>query len=314
MSEAIKTYDVIVIGAGPAGLTAALYASRANLAVAVLERGVPGGELINTATVENYPGYKSISGPDLANKMYESAMQFGAEYVFGNVKKVTPGKPYHLIETDNGSFKAKAIVIATGSVHRTLDVPGEEEYNGHGVSYCAVCDGAFYKGRDIKVVGGGDSAVEEGSYLTQFANSVDIIHRRDQLRAQKILQDRAFANDKISFTWDSVVKEIKGDGKQVTSILVENVKTNEVTEVPAGGVFIYVGLLPNSEAFRDLGITDEEGWILTDENMATAVPGIFACGDVRKKKLRQVSTAVGDAGSAGQEAYQYVEALESEIE
>lgn len=304
-----KEYDVIVVGSGPAGMTAALYASRANLSVLLLERGVPGGELINTADVENYPGFTNIQGPDLANKMYESAMQFGVDYAYGLVKNVEVGETKHVIHTDSEAFAAPAIIIATGSVHRNLNVPGEETYAGRGVSYCAVCDGAFFRDKEIKVVGGGDSAVEEGTYLTQFGKRVNIIHRRDELRAQKILQNRAMKNDKVAFTWDTVVTEIQGDGKKVTGVTLQNTKTGEKTVEPADGVFIYVGLLPNSEPFQDLGIMDEEGWIITDENMHTQIPGIFAVGDVRQKKLRQISTAVGDGGIGGQEAYNYIEAL-----
>ncbi|AMC00050.1 thioredoxin reductase [Aerococcus urinaehominis] len=294
-------------------MTAALYASRANLNVLMLERGVPGGELINTAEIENYPGFKHISGPDLANNMYESAMQFGVSYAYGQVKNFIPadqaGGDHQVITESDQVYQAKAVIIATGSVHRNLDVPGEEKYNGRGVSYCAVCDGAFFQDKNLKVVGGGDSAVEEGTFLTQYADTVNIVHRRDQLRAQKILQDRAFANDKVSFNWNQVVKEIKGDDLTVTGVVLEDTQTGEQHEEPADGVFIYVGLLPNTEPFRDLGITDEEGWIITDENMHTKIPGVFAVGDVRQKKLRQVSTAVGDGGAGGQEAYHYLESL-----
>ncbi|MDO4670923.1 MAG: thioredoxin-disulfide reductase [Aerococcus sp.] len=309
MSEEMKSYDVVVVGSGPAGLTAALYASRANLSVLVLERGVPGGELLNTAEVENYPGFKHIQGADLATEMYDSAMQFGAEYAYGVVKQIEPGTPYHTIHTDSATYRAKAIVLATGAVHRNLNVPGEQEYQGRGVSYCAVCDGAFFKNKNVKVIGGGDSAVEEGTYLTQFANGVNLVHRRNQLRAQKILQDRAFSNDKMSFTWDSEVKRIEGDGTKVTKIIVANKENGNEEEIPADGVFIYIGLVPNTDGLKDLGITDEEGWILTNEEMKTTVPGIFAAGDVRKKHLRQISTAVGDGGIAGQGAYDYITSL-----
>lgn len=302
-------YDVIVIGSGPAGMTAALYASRANLSVLLLERGVPGGELINTADVENYPGFTSIQGPDLANKMYESAVQFGVEYAYGLVQGIESQENVHIVKTDSETYSAYAVVIATGSVHRHLNVPGEEEYAGRGVSYCAVCDGAFFRDKSLKVIGGGDSAVEEGTYLTQFADQVNIVHRRDQLRAQQILQNRAKENDKVDFTWDSVVKEIQGDGTKVTGLVLENTKTGEISQRDTDGVFIYVGLLPNTEAFQNLGITDAEGWIETDENMHTQIPGIFAVGDVRAKKLRQISTAVGDGGIGGQEAYNYVESI-----
>lgn len=207
------------------------------------------------------------------------------------------------------TYQAKAIIIATGSVHRKLGVPGEDKYSGRGVSYCAVCDGAFFRDKDLRVIGGGDSAVEEGTYLTQFGKNVNIVHRRDELRAQKILQDRAMSNDKVDFTWDTVVKEIKGDDMKVTGLAVENVKTGEITDVDTDGVFIYVGLIPNTEAFADLNITDEEGWVITDEDMQTNIPGIFAIGDVRQKKLRQISTAVGDGAIGGQEAFNYIETL-----
>jgi len=243
-------YDTIIIGAGPAGMTAALYAARSNLKVALIEGGLPGGQMNNTSDIENYPGYANISGPELAEKMFE-------------------------------------------------------ELNSRGVSYCAVCDGAFFRDQDLLVVGGGDSAVEEALFLTRFAKTVTIVHRRDQLRAQKVLQDRAFANEKISFIWDSVVKEIKGENR-VESVVFENVKTGQVTEQAFGGVFIYVGLDPLSDFVKELNIQDQAGWIVTDNHMKTAVDGIFAVGDVRLKDLRQVTTAVGDGAIAGQEAYKFI--------
>lgn len=306
MEQQEKIYDVIIIGAGPGGMTAALYASRANLSTLVLERGVPGGELINTAEVENYPGFDSIMGPELADKMYKGAMRFGAEYAYGDVKGITIEEPYRIVEAGKKRFKAKAIIIATGSYHRKLNVPGEDQYNGRGVSYCAVCDGAFFRNKELVVVGGGDSAVEEGTYLTQFAE-VDIIHRRDQLRAQKILQDRAFKNEKVDFVWNTVVEEIEGDGNKVTGVRLKDVNTGESFDRPTDGVFVYVGILPQTDAFRDLGITDDEGWIITNEYMETNIPGILAIGDVRQKTLRQITTAVGDGGEAGNRVYHYVE-------
>lgn len=307
MEQTEKIYDVVIIGAGPGGMTAALYASRSNLKTLILERGVPGGELINTAEVENYPGYDSILGPELADKMYNSSMRFGAEHAYGDVKGIKQEGHYHIIEAGKKSYKTKSVIIATGSQHRKLNVPGEEEYAGRGVSYCAVCDGAFFRNKELVVVGGGDSAVEEGTYLTQFAN-VDIVHRRDELRAQKILQDRAFKNEKVDFVWDTVVEGIEGDGTKVTGVAVKNIKTGEVDVHAADGVFVYVGILPQTDAFVDLDITDEEGWILTNEYMETTVPGIFAVGDVRKKSLRQITTAVGDGAEAGNRAFTYVEA------
>ena len=305
-----KEYDVIVIGAGPGGMTAALYASRANLKVLMLDRGIYGGQMNNTAEVENYPGYKSILGPDLAEKMYESTIQFGAEYAYGNVESVElVADNLKLVKTDSDEYQAPVVIIATGSQHRKLGVPGEEEYGGRGVSYCAVCDGAFFRDKKVAVVGGGDSAIEEGIYLTQLAQNVNVIHRRDQLRAQAIIQQRAFANDKMTFTWDTVVKEIKGDGQKVTGLLVHNKKTGEDSEIEASGVFIYVGIEPMTEAFQNLGITDEAGWIETNDRMDTKIPGIYALGDVRKKNLRQITTAVGDGGIAGQEAFNYLQTI-----
>lgn len=303
-----KKYDVIVIGAGPGGMTAALYASRANLKVALLDRGIYGGNMNNTAEIENYPGFEMIMGPDLSEKMYKSATNFGAEFVYGNVEGVeVVDDKTKIVKTDNGDLEAPVVIIATGSESRKLGVTGEEQYSGRGVSYCAVCDGAFYKNRDVVVIGGGDSAVEEGLYLANLTDSVDVIHRRDSLRAQKILQDRAFANDKMHFTWDTVVEEIVGDDMKVTGVKAKNVKTGEEKIIPASGVFIYVGSTPMTEPFKDLGITDEKGWIVTNDNMETSIPGIYAIGDVRQKHLRQITTAVGDGGIAGQAAFDYVE-------
>lgn len=307
-SKQIIEADVLVIGAGPGGMTAALYASRANLKTILIEKGAPGGELINTADVENYPGYTKISGPDLAQNFYDSAMAFGAQHEFGDVSSVSLEGDMKQVHLGDKIYQAPVVILATGAHHRELQVPGEDTLNGRGVSYCAVCDGFFFRDKDIVVVGGGDSAVEEGTYLTQFAKSVSIIHRRDELRAQKILQDRAFANDKVHFIWDTVVEEIQGD-QAVTGVRVRNVKTDEREELPIDGVFIYVGLVPNSALVKDLGITDDQGWIVTNEKMETKVPGVFAVGDVRYKHLRQVATAVGDGSIAGQGAYDYIQAL-----
>ncbi|MBF0700602.1 thioredoxin-disulfide reductase [Ligilactobacillus murinus] len=304
-----KKYDVIVIGAGPGGLTAGLYASRANLSVLILDRGIYGGQMNNTAEVENYPGFKSILGPDLAEKMYQGATQFGAEYAYGSVEKVEVNGDLKQVITDSETYEAPVVIIATGSQYRKLGVEGEVEYAGRGVSYCAVCDGAFFKDQPLAVIGGGDSAVEEGGYLAKLASNVNIIHRRDQLRAQKILQERAFANDKIDFTWDTVVTKINGDGQKVTSVSTHNKKTGEDGELKVNGVFIYVGVIPLSEPFKELGITDEQGWIKTDELMQTSLPGVYAIGDVRAKELRQITTAVGDGSIAGQQAFNYLESL-----
>lgn len=298
-------YDTIIIGSGPAGMTAALYAARSNLKVALLERGIPGGQMNNTSDIENYPGYANISGPELAEKMFEPLEKLGVEHLFGYVKKIEDHGNVKKVFTEDEVFETKTVIIASGAFHRHLGVLGEEELNSRGVSYCAVCDGAFFRDEDLLVVGGGDSAVEEAVFLTRFAKTVTIIHRRDELRAQKVLQDRAFANEKIRFIWGSVVKEIKGD-KRVSSVIVENVKTGEISEHEFGGVFIYVGLEPVSEFVKDLGITNEAGWIVTDNHMKTVISGIYAIGDVREKNLRQVTTAVGDGAIAGQEVYKYI--------
>ncbi|MDN5013413.1 thioredoxin-disulfide reductase [Streptococcus sp. SN3] len=299
-------YDTIIIGAGPAGMTAALYAARSNLKVALLERGIPGGQMNNTADIENYPGYANISGPELAEKMFEPLENLGVEHLFGLVEKIEDRGDFKEIITEDERFEAKTVIIASGANHRHLGVPGEEDYNSRGVSYCAVCDGAFFRDEDLLVVGGGDSAVEEAIFLTRFAKSVTIVHRRDELRAQKVLQDRAFANEKIRFVWDSVVESIHGDERKVTGVTFKNVKTGELSQAEFGGIFIYVGLDPVSEFAADLGITDEAGWILTDHQMKTSVAGIYAVGDVRQKDLRQITTAVGDGAIASQEAYKYL--------
>lgn len=301
--------DVIIIGAGPAGMTAALYAARANLKVVMIERGAPGGQMNNTAEVENYPGFDSILGPDLAYKMYENATKFGTENAYGIVKEIKDGGSYKEVITDDKTYQAKTVIIATGCDHRKLGVPGEDDYAGRGVSYCAVCDGAFFRDKKLVVVGGGDSAVEEAIYLTQFAKEVVIIHRRDQLRAQKIIQNRAFANKKISFIWDSVVEEIEGNERVVESVKVKNVKTGEESSVATDGVFIYVGLDPLTQPFESAGILNEHGWIETNDEMETKIPGVFAVGDVREKNLRQITTAVGEGSIAGQNAFSYIENL-----
>ena len=298
-------YDTIIIGAGPAGMTAALYAARSNLKVALIEGGLPGGQMNNTSDIENYPGYANISGPELAEKMFEPLENLGVEHLYGFVENIEDHGDVKKVITADEEFETRTVIVATGSKHRLLGVPGEEELNSRGVSYCAVCDGAFFRDQDLLVVGGGDSAVEEAIFLTQFAKSVTIVHRRDELRAQKVLQDRAFANDKINFIWDSVVREIKGENR-VESVVIENVKSGQVTEHAFGGVFIYVGLDPVSDFTKDLHIQDHAGWIVTDDHMKTSVAGVFAVGDVRQKDLRQVTTAVGDGAIAGQEAYKYI--------
>lgn len=304
-----KIYDVIIIGAGPAGMTAALYASRANLSTLMIERGIPGGQMANTEDIENYPGYDSILGPDLSQKMFDHSKAFGAEYAYGDVQSISDETEYKIVHAHNRDYKARAIILASGAQYKKIGVPGEEELGGRGVSYCAVCDGAFFKGKDLFVIGGGDSAVEEGVFLTRFANKVTIVHRRDELRAQKILQKRAFDNEKIDFIWNHTLKEItEKDGKVGGARLVSTIDGTE-TDHEIDGVFIYIGMNPITGFVQDLGITNEQGYIVTNEAMETNIPGIFAAGDVREKTLRQVVTATNDGSIAAQNAQHFIEGL-----
>ncbi|MBH0329788.1 thioredoxin reductase [Brevibacillus brevis] len=307
-----KVYDVIIAGAGPAGMTAAVYTSRANMSTLMLERGIPGGQMANTEDIENYPGFTSILGPDLSTKMFEHAQQFGAEYAYGEIKEIRDEEPYKRVITGDKEYLTKSVIVATGAEHRLLGVQGEKELSGRGVSYCAVCDGAFFRNKELVVVGGGDSAVEEAVFLTRFASKVTIVHRRDQFRAQKILQKRAFDNEKIEVIWDTELKEIRGEGK-VQAVLLQNTKTGEQREYPADGVFIYVGMDPLTASVRPLGITNDAGYVLTDEKMNTKVKGVFAAGDVREKMLRQVVTATGDGSIAAQSAQHFVEELNEKL-
>jgi len=312
MSEE-KIYDVVIIGAGPAGMTAAVYTSRANLATLMIERGIPGGQMANTEEVENYPGFDTILGPELSTKMFDHAKKFGAEYAYGDVSEIIDGEDYKTIKSGGKEYKTRAIIVSTGAEYKKMGVPGEKELGGRGVSYCAVCDGAFFKQKNLVVVGGGDSAVEEGVYLTRFADKVTIVHRRDKLRAQKILQDRAFANDKIDFIWNATVKEINEANGKVGSVTLQSTVDGTESEFEADGVFIYIGMLPLTKPFEALGILNEAGYIVTNENMETKVPGIFAAGDVREKTLRQIVTATGDGSIAAQAAQHYVEELIEKI-
>ncbi|SOC43057.1 thioredoxin-disulfide reductase [Ureibacillus acetophenoni] len=302
-------YDVAIIGAGPAGMTAAVYTSRANLSTIMLERGVPGGQIANTEEVENYPGYEKILGPDLSNKMFEHAKKFGAKYAYGDIKEIIDNGNYNIIKSENKEIKARAIIIATGAEYKKLGVPGESELGGRGVSYCAVCDGAFFKQRELLVIGGGDSAVEEGVFLTRYASKVTIVHRRDKLRAQKILQDRAFINEKIDFIWNHTVKEIHEENGKVSSVTLVNTEDGTEQQIKADGIFVYVGMVPLTKPFTNLGILNERGYIVTNEKMETNIPGIFAAGDVREKSLRQIVTATNDGSIAAQSVQQYVEGL-----
>ncbi len=308
-----RIYDCLIAGAGPAGMTAAVYAARANLDTLMLERGMPGGQMVDTEDIENYPGFATIKGQELSTKMFEHAQKFGAEYAYGDIKEAVDHGDYKEIHTGSQSYKAKTLIITTGAQYKKLGIPGETELTGRGVSYCAVCDGAFFKERELVVIGGGDSAVEEGIYLTRFAKKVTVIHRRDTLRAQKIIQDRAFQNEKMHFIWDTVVDEINNTDGKVGSVSMKNVKTGDKSEFTTDGVFVYIGMIPLTDPFVSLGIVDEDGYISTNENMETKVPGIYAAGDLRVKDLRQVVTATGDGSIAAETAQKYIEEMASPV-
>ncbi len=301
-----KVYDLIIIGAGPAGMTAAIYGSRANLSVLMLEKKFPGGQMLSTGEIENYTGYEEVSGPDLAEKMFEHSKKFGTEFSFGEITNISFEDNIKILETSTNKYKAKSVIIATGTEARLLGIPGETEFSSKGVSYCAVCDGAFYRNKNVVVIGGGDSAVEEALYLSNIVNKVTIIHRRDELRAQKILQERAFEKSNIEFIWDSIPISIFGERK-VSGIEIQNVKTKEVSKIETDGVFIYIGMNPQTAIFKKLGILDEYGYVISNEHLETKIQGIFVAGDVRQKEIRQVVTAASDGAISAQSAYKYVE-------
>jgi thioredoxin reductase (NADPH) len=301
-------YDVIIIGGGPAGLTAGLYSGRAKLNSLIIEKGLTGGLVTTTEWVENYPGFdEGILGAELAQKMEKQATRFGVEIKQGAVTGISVnGKIKKVILDDGSELESKAIILTTGAHPRYLKVPGEDEFRGRGVSYCATCDGAFFKGEKIAVVGGGDSAVQEAIFLTKFAEKVYIIHRRDKLRSEKILQERALNNPKIEMLWDSVVEKIEGE-YGVSKLQLKNVKTEEISSIDVQGVFIYIGYNPNTEFLAGLANLDEQNYLLTDENMATNSVGVYAAGDVRAKPLKQIATAVGDGATAAMSAEKYIE-------
>ncbi len=293
------TFDVIIIGGGPAGLAAAIYAGRAKLGGIILEKMSPGGQVLITDFVENYPGFvEGISGFELVEKFTEHAKRFGITVENGEVSSIEPvGAEFNLNLTDGRTITSKTVIITTGATHRKLGVKGEQELTGRGVSYCATCDGPFFKDQVVAVVGGGDSAVQEAIFLTKFAKKVYLIHRRDQLRAIKILQERAFSNDKIEFIWNSTVEEIKGKD-QVEAIKIVNKLTGETSCLNVDGVFIFIGIEPTTHFVKGLVDMDQRGFIKTDEWMRTSVKGIYAAGDCRKKPLLQIVTAVAEGATA----------------
>ena len=305
------SFDTIILGGGPAGLSAAIYASRGAVSTAIVDLNMLGGQPSNYLELENYPGFQVIGGYDLMEKFEEHADKFGVKKFPMQEIQTVDLKNKSLV-TNEYEFKAKTIIIATGAQPMKLGVPGEKEFVGRGVSYCAVCDGAFYKNKVVAVVGGGNAAVEEAMYLTKFADKVYVIHRRNELRADKIVQERAFKNDKIEFIWDSVVKEIKGDNLVNTAVL-ENVKTKETSNLSVNGVFPYIGMTPNVENISGQLQQDARGFIVTDETMATSVEGVFAIGDVRTTPLRQVITAAADGAIGAVYAVKYLESLKEVV-
>ena len=290
---------VIIMGSGPAGLTAALYTARAALSPLVISGNQLGGQVSVTSDVENYPGFPdSVTGPELVERMQKQAERFGARVMIDEVTRVElAGGPPFRLQTHGGEYEAEAVVIATGSSPRRLGVPGEETLIGRGVSFCATCDGFFFRGKDVVVVGGGESAVEEGLFLTKFATRVRIIHRRDELRAGETLKRRAAASDKVSFIWDSVVEEIRGTGK-VEAVRIKNLKTGEATELATDGVFVFIGNDPNSDLFKGQLAMDDRGYLITDKAMMTSVPGVFAAGEIQDPVYRQVASSVGQGCQA----------------
>jgi len=300
-------WDVAIIGAGPAGLSAGLYCARAKLSTVIIEKMYPGGQAALTDKIENYPGFpEGINGMQLTENMKQQAEKFGAKILNGEVQGIEKQGDTFYIKLKNETLEAATVILAMGAQARKLGIEDEERYIGRGISYCATCDGAFYTGSPVAMVGGGDTAIEEALFLTRFASKIYVIHRRDQLRATKILQERAFNNEKIEFVWNSVVKGIKGD-PMVQEVIVENVKTGEQRTLSVDGLFVAIGWVPNTGIVKDLLKLDEQGYIITDENMQTEIPGLFAAGDVRKKSLRQVVTAVADGAQAAVSVEKYLD-------
>ena len=300
-------YDLVIIGGGPAGLTAGLYAARARLNVILIEKIVPGGQVIISDLIENYPGFpEGISGPDLVQRMTDQVKRFDLNIENNEVIAIDLSNPVKKITLNDRTITTHTIIIATGASPKKLGVPGEDTFFGKGISSCATCDAPFFKDSVVAAVGGGDTAVQESLFLTKFVKKLYLIHRRDRLRAEAILQERALASDKIEFIWNSVLTGINGLS-HVENISVQNVKTGDITELSVDGCFIWVGILPNTQFLKDAVKLDEQGFIIADLNMETSVPGVFAAGDVRNTTLRQIATAVGDAAIAAFSAEQYIE-------
>jgi thioredoxin reductase (NADPH) len=301
-----KNYQVVIIGGGPAGLAAGLYCARSRLNTLLIEKGIMGGQITNAERVENYPGFpKGISGIDLGQLIHEQAVSYGLETLLAEVTKVAPSQRHNLVSTSEGDFVAESIIVASGSQYRKLGVPGEDKLVGKGVSYCATCDGPLFKGKALAVIGGGDAAITEALYLSKFASSVKIIHRRDQLRASKIFQERAMAEPKIEFIWDTVVTQIEGDGL-VKQLVLKNTRNDKISTLELAGVFVAIGSEPNSAQWQGLLPLDERGYVITNELMETKIPGIFAAGDIRHNSARQAITAAGDGATAAISAERFL--------
>ena len=301
----MNEYEVVIIGGGPAGLTAGLYAARAGLKSLLVERGAFGGQIVNARLVENYPGFPDgISGAALGEFMSQQAANYGLETMNTRVAGVRAGSAYE-VSTSDGDVETKSIIIAAGAEYRKLDVAGEERLSGRGISYCATCDGFFFRGRDVAVVGGGDTALTDALELAQHCRKVYIIHRRNELRATKAMQERVFSEPKVELLWDTVVEEIVGENT-LSSLRLRNAKTGQSSDLEVDGVFVAVGISPNSQVFSHLAGLDEAGFIVADEQMRTSAPGIFAAGDIRHNSFRQVITAAGDGASAAMSAFKYV--------
>jgi thioredoxin reductase (NADPH) len=301
-----KIYQVVIVGGGPAGLTAGLYCARARFATLLIERGIIGGQITNAEQVENYPGFpRGISGIELGRLVHEQATSYGLETLAAEVTKAVPKQRHNLLSTSEGDFVSEAIIIASGSQYRRLRVPGEDEFVGKGVSYCATCDGPLFRDKTVAVVGGGDTAITDALYLSKFASSVKVIHRRNQLRAGKVLQERAMAEPKMEFIWNSTPTQIEGDAT-VKRLVLKSTKDATISVVELAGVFVAIGSEPNSVEWRELLPLDEEGYIITNELMETSIPGVFAAGDVRHNSARQAITAAGDGATAAMSATRFL--------
>jgi thioredoxin reductase (NADPH) len=304
----VETSELIIIGSGPAGLTAAIYAARANLAPLVVEGLGAGGQLMNTTDVENYPGFpEGVQGPEMMELFKKQAERFGARFVAGDATRVDLSSRPFKVWTDEAELQAKAVIVATGASPRDLGIKGEKEYAGHGVSYCATCDGFFFRDQEIVVVGGGDTAMEEALFLARFGSRVSVIHRRDELRASKIMADRALAHEKLEMVWDSVVEEVLGDGTKVTGIKVKNLKTGEISERPCGGFFVAIGHVPNTALFDGMLAMDDQRYLLVSGGARTKIEGVFVAGDVHDHTYRQAITAAGAGCKAAIDCERWLE-------